>query len=140
LTEAPSPRTRNRASGWTRERQAVFLDALAEVGSAERAAVRVGLSASSAFRLRRQPRGAAFAAAWDTVISTRTAQLTEELLVRVSGTPEPVCYRGRVIGEKVVASNRILVGVLARTLAQQRAAATDPEAVYFAARARLNAH
>jgi len=62
--EAPSRRTRNRASGKTRERQAAFLDALAEVGSAERAAVRVGLSASSAFRLRRQPRGAAFAAAW----------------------------------------------------------------------------
>jgi len=45
-----------------------------------------------------------------------------------------------VIGEKVVASNRILVGVLARTLARQRAAATDPEPVYFAARARLSAH
>ena len=132
-------RTRNRASGWTVERQHAFLDALAETGSAERAAVRVGMSASTAYRLRKQTRGTAFAEAWDEVLASRASRLTSELFDRVNGTPEPVYYRGRVIGEKVIASNRLLLAMLTRTMGRQRAARVDPEAAYFAALARLKA-
>ena len=116
-----APRTRNRLTGWTPARRAAFLEALAETGSAERAAVRVGLSASSVFRLRRQPRGAAFALAWDGVLNERRARLADAVMARISEKREPVFYRGRVIGERVVASNRLLLSVLARTFADRRA-------------------
>ena len=133
-----SLRTRNRLTGWTPVRRDAFLEALAETGSAERAAVRVGMSVSTAYRLRKQPRGAIFALSWDAVVSTRRGQLKEELLARVNGVPKPVYYRGRVIGEKVVASNRLLLGVLARTTRHQ-AATANAEEVYFTALARLTA-
>lgn len=134
----PVPRTRNRLTGWTPARREQFLEALAETGSAERAAVRAGMSVSTAYRLRKQPRGAVFALSWDAVVSTRAGQLKEELLRRVNDVSEPVYYRGRVIGEKVVASNRLLLGVLART-ARRRAGTTSAEEAYFAALARLTA-
>ena len=137
MSISPS-RTRNRLTGWTPARRDAFLEALAETGSAERAAVRVVMSASTAYRLRKQPRGAIFAMSWDAVLATRAGQLKEELLARVNDTPEPVYYRGRVIGEKVVATNRLLLGMLARTT-RRRAATTGADEAYFTALARLTA-
>ncbi len=133
------PRSRNRASGWTVERQALFLAALAERGSAERAAVGVGMSASTAYRLRKQARGADFAAAWDTVLSIRATRLTEELLARANPPPRQLYYRGRVVGEKVAASNRLLLAMLDRTMARRARSSDDPATVYYAALARLEA-
>ncbi len=118
MTTTP-PRTRNRASGWTPARQEAFLAALLELGSAERAAVAVGLSASSAYRLRKQPRGAEFAAAWDATLAEREARFVAELFERLQGKREPAYYRGRVIGERVIASDRLLLRVLDRTMARR---------------------
>ena len=136
---SPTPRCRNRASGWTVERQTLFLAALAESGSAERAAVDVGMSASTAYRLRKQPRGADFATAWDTVLSIRAARLTEELLARANPPPRQAYYRGRVIGEKVAVSNRLLLAMLDHTMARRVRGSGDPATVYYAALARLAA-
>ena len=134
-----APRSRNRASGWTVERQTLFLAALAESGSAERAAVDVGMSASTAYRLRKQQRGADFATAWDTVLSIRAARLTEELLARANPPPRLLYFRGRVIGEKVAVSNRLLLAMLDRTRAKRARSSDDPATVFYAALARLDA-
>ena len=132
-------RTRNRPSGWTAERQAAFLVALGESGSAERAAVAVGLSVSTAYRLRKQARGADFAAGWDAVLSVRIDRLKEELLARANPAPRPVYYRGRVVGEKVAVSNRLLLSVLTRTIRNHRVSSVDAATAHFAALERLAA-
>ena len=57
-------RTRARRDGWTVARQANFIGALAESGSVGRAAVRVGMSRESAWRLRGREGAESLAAAW----------------------------------------------------------------------------
>lgn len=59
---------RPRHDGWTPQRQATFLGALAETGAVSAAAQRVGLSRESAYRLRGHRHAASFAAAWDTIL------------------------------------------------------------------------
>ena len=132
------PQIRNRTSGWTSDRRAAFLAALGELGSVERAAVHVGLSASSAYRLRKQARGADFALDWDATLAQREGRLFEKLMDRVVERHAPAYYRGRVIGERVVASDRLLLRVLDRTM-QRRAPRSRDEAAtdFYAAVQRL---
>ena len=59
---------RPRADGWTPLRQARFLVALAATRSVLAAARKVGMARESAYRLRKAPGGASFAAAWDHVL------------------------------------------------------------------------
>jgi hypothetical protein len=56
---------RARRDGWTLARQAQFIGGLAETGSVPAAAVRVGMSRESAWRLRARDGAESFAAAWD---------------------------------------------------------------------------
>lgn len=63
----PRP-TRIRNDGWTPSRQLAFLDILARTRSVSPAASAVGMSREGAYRLRRRPDGALFAAAWDRVM------------------------------------------------------------------------
>lgn len=55
---------RVRRDGWTVERQRGFVAALARFGDVAKAARVVGMSAQSAYNLRRRPGAASFAAAW----------------------------------------------------------------------------
>jgi hypothetical protein len=57
---------------WTPERQLAFLDTLACTRSVSRAAASAGMSRESAYRLRRRPAGALFAAAWNRVMLGHT--------------------------------------------------------------------
>ncbi len=57
-----------RADGWTAARQAAFVGMLAETGSVIAAARIVGMGRESAYRLRRRPGAAGFAAAWDAAL------------------------------------------------------------------------
>ena len=54
-----------RRDGWTPRRQAAFVGMLAETGSVEAACRAVGMGRESAYRLRKRPGAAGFAAAWD---------------------------------------------------------------------------
>lgn len=75
---APRPRRRMpafhpvpvspRADGWTPARQAEFIGYLAETRSVIAACRRVGMGRESAYRLRRRPGAAGFAAAWDAAL------------------------------------------------------------------------
>ncbi|MGI4877399.1 MAG: hypothetical protein ACRYG4_07925 [Janthinobacterium lividum] len=58
---------RARHDGWTAVRQGVFLAALGDGAAVATAADAAGMSRESAYRLRRNPRAADFAARWATI-------------------------------------------------------------------------
>lgn len=57
-----------RRDGWVAERQAAFIGYLAETRSVCAAARAVGMGRESAYRLRKRPGAAGFAAAWDAAL------------------------------------------------------------------------
>lgn len=57
-----------RCDGWTPERQAQFIGCLAESRSVVAACRRVSMGRESAYRLRKRPGAAGFAAAWDAAL------------------------------------------------------------------------
>jgi hypothetical protein len=65
---------RARADGWTEDRQARFIGLLAETGSVAAAARAVGLSETSAYRLRKRAGAGSFAHAWDAVVEIRRGE------------------------------------------------------------------
>ena len=113
---APVP-LRTRADGWTPMKQAAFLGALAVTGSVRAAALRMGMSRESAYRLRRRPEAASFARAWDGVLRrkvTRSRKVTPETVkVRaVHGLLKPVIYAGRHVATVRKADNSALLRFL----------------------------
>ena len=59
-----------RHDGWTSERQAQFIGMLAQTRSVVAAARAVSMARESAYRLRKRPGAAGFAAAWDAAVGT----------------------------------------------------------------------
>ena len=95
----PVPR-RRRHDGWTAERQADFLETLAETGSVTAAARAVGMDRRSAYVLRRGPFGEAFAAAWDAALDSSHQHLHEAALARaIHGVARPIFHGGEQVGE-----------------------------------------
>ena len=74
-----------RPKQWTREKRERFLDLLSATANASYSARDVGMSAWSAFALRR--RDPAFAALWQTALDTAYAVLEIKLLERAIGDP-----------------------------------------------------
>jgi hypothetical protein len=71
--------SRHRAAcGWTIRRQLAFLDSLARTRSVTRAARTAGMSRESAYRLRRRPSAALFAAAWDRALEGRASSRSKQ--------------------------------------------------------------
>jgi hypothetical protein len=91
---------RARHDGWTVERQYAFIEALAETGIVEDACRRVGMSRTSADKLRRRPCGAPFRRAWQTAVDY-AAHRIEETAHRRSreGVARPIFYKGEQVGE-----------------------------------------
>lgn len=91
-----------RADGWSEEKQRAFIGALADTGSVAQAARAVGMSAKSAYALRRAPDGAGFARAWTAAVRQGMSRLVDDCLERaLHGSEEPVWDRkGRVIGHR----------------------------------------
>ncbi|WP_187336470.1 hypothetical protein [Novosphingopyxis iocasae] len=75
-------RTRDRHDGWTLARQRAFIAALADLGSVSRAAASVGISARSAYRLKRRDDAASFSKAWDRALDHACARRIEEQRVQ----------------------------------------------------------
>ena len=89
-----------RHDGWTARKQVEFVEALAETACVEQACRRVGMSASSAYRLRRRPCGFAFRQAWDSALDYAIHRLEQAALSRaLNGVPRPVFYKGEQVGE-----------------------------------------
>ncbi|WP_156363875.1 hypothetical protein [Sphingomonas sp. Leaf357] len=90
---------RHRNDGWTPIRQRTFLRGLAELGSVTDACKRVGMSRTSAERLRK--RSPEFAAAWDKAVSIVAPILEQAAYERgVEGWDEPVFHGGVQVGVK----------------------------------------
>lgn len=107
---------RPRRDGWTPAVQTAFVAALAAGDSVAAAARGVRRSPQSAHALRHRPDAAAFAAAWDAAIAVVGAAATSHGLDRCqTGTVTPVVYRGRVVGERIVHDDRLLMEILRRT-------------------------
>ena len=65
------------------------------------AAASVGLSATSAYNLRRRPEAHAFRHAWDAAIDCGMRRLVDAALARaVHGVPVPIFYKGEQVGER----------------------------------------
>jgi hypothetical protein len=103
-----------RPDGWSPQRQRAFIGELADCGSVATAAQRVGMAVSGAYRLRRSPAGAAFAAAWDAAIQQSAHALIDAAFERaMNGSEEPVYDRdGRVIGRKHRQSDGLMMFLL----------------------------
>lgn len=128
---APSLATgRVRADGWTVERQRGFLEALADCGSVRAACARVGMSAQSAYALRRRSDARAFRQAWDAARAMAAHVLEEAAWDRaIHGTVRQHFYHGELVGETRVYSDRLLLALIDRNRAAQDMAETEPEVV-----------
>ncbi|WP_164118249.1 hypothetical protein [Sphingorhabdus sp. Alg239-R122] len=111
---APVPRKRVSASGWTPQRQQVFIAALADTGLVIEAAADAGMTPRSAYQLRRAPGAESFAKAWDMAIAQASRQLTDIAFARaINGIREPVFDRdGNMCGMKRKINDRLLMFLL----------------------------
>ena len=110
---------RNRADGWTPDRQAAFLAELALTASVSAAARRVGMARESVYRLRRRAGSESFAAAWDVVLrrqvpSKRKVTADERARRAAEGLLKPMIYRGKHVGNARKTDKRALLGHLAQ--------------------------
>ena len=110
----PAP-SRRRIAGWTPARQAAFVAALFDGHSVRAAAASVGLTAQSAYALRRRADAADFAQAWDLALDAGAMKLADTALDRaLNGERRTVWYRGKAVGEQVIHDNRLLIALLTR--------------------------
>lgn len=109
----PAPAPRPRANGWTADRQRQFIATLANTGSVAEAARAAGINARSAYRLRADPRGAAFARAWEAALMTAAARLTAVAFDRaIVGSPRRLWRDGELIATQTVPSDQMLMFLL----------------------------
>lgn len=120
MTDSLSPdflpaASRRRIAGWTPARQAAFVAALFDGHSVRAAAASVGLTAQSAYALRRRADAADFAQAWDLALDAGAMKLADTALDRaLNGERRTVWYRGKAVGERVIHDNRLLIALLTR--------------------------
>ncbi|WP_159759096.1 hypothetical protein [Sphingomonas sp. 8AM] len=104
---------RHRHDGWTPLRQTTFLRALRETGCVRSACDRVGLSSTSAYRVKR--RIPEFGAAWDAALAYRLPALERAAYARaVEGWLEPIVYKGEVVAHRRRYSDAMLRLLLQR--------------------------
>ncbi|MDP1027686.1 hypothetical protein Q5H91_10715 [Sphingomonas sp. KR1UV-12] len=97
----PPVAVRARYDGWTADRQADFITALAATANVEAAARCVGMGTSSAYELRARPDAAPFRRAWQIALDYGIHRLAEAALDRaLNGTVTPVFYKGEQVGER----------------------------------------
>jgi hypothetical protein len=95
--------TRKRHAGWTAERQRKFIEHLALTGHVGEACAVVGVSSSSAYRLKNKPGAESFSRAWDAAIRMSATRLQAIML-----------DRGELVMERRVPSDYLLTWLLAR--------------------------
>ena len=105
---------KRRKDGWSPDKQRAFIEALADTGSVATAAQIVGMSESSAYRLRRAPGAGAFDRAWSAAIEAASKKLIDAAFERAPvGTDEPVFDReGHRVGRRLRQSDRLLMFLL----------------------------
>jgi hypothetical protein len=99
LTFTPVP-VRPRWDGWSRQKQADFIEALAATACVEEACRAVGMSDRSAYALRSRPRARSFRGAWDAALDMGMQRLEQAAFGRaLHGVARPVFFKGEQVGE-----------------------------------------
>jgi hypothetical protein len=114
------------ARGWTPALKAKFLDHLATKGNVRASCARVGLSAESAYRLRR--RDPDFARGWAAALALARDASVQVLADRaIDGIEERIFYRGELIDTRRRYDSRLLLAHIARLdrLVDEQAAGPD---------------
>ncbi|QYU66240.1 hypothetical protein J4558_14715 [Leptolyngbya sp. 15MV] len=124
---------RARCDGWSEARQCAFLAQLYATGSVTAAARTVGMTRTSAYRLRDRPEAASFAHAWNMVLTPPGTgrqpapkqdfrKVTNATLIRQleTGLVRPVLYRGRMTAIRRKPDNSALFRLLRRLDAADR--------------------
>jgi hypothetical protein len=110
VREAPF---RYRHDGWTPMRQVAFLRALRTTACVRDACAQVGLSSTSAYRVKR--RLPEFGAAWDAALAYQLPALERAAYARaVEGWLEPIVYKGEVVAHRRRYSDAMLRLLLQR--------------------------
>ncbi len=123
-TDAP------RVDGWTYERQAAFLMTLSETGLVSQACAFAEMSVASAYALRREPRGAAFALGWQAAHLLARDRLEDVLLEAAITGIESVSTRVDGVARRRILNGNLSMAVLGRL--DKRAAALDDRAIAVA--------
>lgn len=119
--------SRPRRDGWTPAVQSAFIAALAAGESVASACREVGRSPKSAYALRRRAGAVRFCAAWDAAVAETAIIVTGRAIERcMEGTLKPVMYRGRIVGERLVHNDRLLMLMLRRSSPTLLRAYDDP--------------
>lgn len=109
MSFTPEP-TRKRYAGWTVEKQVDFINLLATFGSVRKAAEAVGMSESSAYRLRARPNYESFHNAWDLALTSAATQLLAVAVDRaLHGSPREYWKDGKLVGTVVTPSDKMLM-------------------------------
>jgi hypothetical protein len=104
---------RERRDGWTPEKQVDFIEALGECGCVTEACERVGLSPSTAYRLRRRVDAYSFRAAWDAALDYAIRRLSDAAFSRaLNGVARPVWFQGEQVGERRYYDERLTMFLL----------------------------
>ena len=104
---------RFRKDGWDPGRMAAFIGTLAETGVVTSACRAAGMSAQSAYGLRRRDR--LFASAWEAALSMARERLADELLARsLKGSAEQLLRDGAIVAERHVFDNKLAFAILRR--------------------------
>jgi hypothetical protein len=104
---------KERADGWSAQRQLDFIAALTESGCVTEACQTVGASTRGAYRLRARADAVSFRAAWDAALEIGLRRLADATLSRaINGVRRPVFYQGEQIGERVYYDERLAMFLL----------------------------
>lgn len=123
----PVPRQCARHDGWTPERQAAFIEALADTGSVEAACKAVDMSSVGAYQLRRQPGAESFRKAWQAAIDLGVARVEDVVMDRaLNGVEQPLYSYGKLVGNRRRYNDRLLMFIL-RNRAPERFADGAPK-------------
>lgn len=111
-TFTPVPR-RPRHDGFTPARQRQFIEALADYGSVDAAARGVGITAVTAYQLRRHPQAESFRQAWEAALDLGVQRLEDIAMDRaINGVEVPVYSYGKLVGSRITHNDRLLMFVL----------------------------
>ena len=115
LAFTPVSLARARHDGWTARKQQLFIDRLALIGLVSAAAKSVGMSAKSAYALRKRSGAESFVEAWDTAVGMGLRMAHSIAIDRaIHGVRQPIYYQGRQVGERTVYNDRLLITALRR--------------------------
>jgi hypothetical protein len=111
---SPAP-TRKRHSGWTAERQRIFIERVALTGNVGEACALVGLSSSSFYRLCQKPGAENFVRAWQAariLAATRGSAIAWDRAT--NGRVERFYKDGELVMERRIPSDYLLTWLLSR--------------------------